>query len=196
MFYDLKNFPFLKCLVDNVELYSNEYLALRDSSMYMKEFLDCPPERTPDETPSHLTYWALENGLKPEQTGYDLRNGEWTAFPIYKDGFPVKWYDACSAIPKTYDKVLKIPGIYFAAYFRLAPGAGTKDHSHTQSHLVFHLLLEDLKDGVSVMRCGNEERILAKKGDWCLFDYSVRHSSDNFAKSDRVNLAIDFRITK
>lgn len=191
MFYTLDKYPQLVELVNQVDLISEEYLRLKNTSDLLEGFHHYPPDTPLEKTNTHIEYWIRENGIHPEQTGYEARNGEWVAFPIYKTGFPIKWYEVEKTFPLTYPKIVKIPGINFSAFFRIAPNSGSNEHTHTRSNLIFHLCLFDL-DGDSVMRCGKEEKILSKKGDWCLFDYSIAHSSFNYSKKDRINLIIDF----
>ncbi len=191
MFYDLKDFPFLQNLVDNVDKVGEELLHLKNNSTFMERFYDYPPSTPIEEVTTHVDYWVRESGIHPDQIGYEARNGEWVAFALYKTGFPIKWFDVNKEFPFTIQEILKVPNVNFSAFFRIAPSAGSNEHSHNKANLIFHLTLYDL-DGESVMRCNGEEKILSKKGDWCIFDYSKPHSSFNFSKTDRINLIIDF----
>lgn len=191
MFYNLDSFPFLKTLVDNVDIVGKELMDLKNSSNLLDKFFDYPPDTPLSETTSHVDYWIREGGFHPDQIGYEARNGEWVAFALYKVGFPIKWMDVEKLFPFTYQQIIKVPNANFAAFFRIAPNSGSNEHQHNKANLIFHLCLFDL-DADSVMRCDGEEKILRKKGDWCIFDYSKPHSSFNYSSGDRINLVIDF----
>lgn len=186
MFYDIEEFPFLKKLVLNTKELADE-LEWQMQQPFMAGFIS----PTVPDLNSHTEHWIRENGLESSQTGYDSRNGSWGSFPLYKKGFPIKWYNVNETFPKTINSVLAIPGLNFSAFFKIAPGSGTKEHAHQNSNLIFHLCLTDVK-GKSVINCNGEEKILSKKGDWCIFDYSLPHSSLNSGNNSRINLVIDF----
>lgn len=191
MFYDIKQFSFLETIRDNFEIVLNEFKKNYKVTPLMDHFAFHPQELPLHNKTKEIENWVYENGFHPEQTGYDARNGEWTAFPLFKKDEPINWYDVKKSFPETFQLVKDIPNLNLAAFFRLAPGSGTKNHHHTQRNLIFHLCMTDL-DGESIMNCNGDSRKLNKKGDWCLFDYSKEHSSFNFSDKERINLAIDF----
>jgi hypothetical protein len=195
MFYDINQFPFLIELKNNVDVIINEFNQQYKSTTLLSEFANYPMEKPLNERTKQIENWVLENGFHPEQTGYDARNGEWTAFPLLKKNEVIDWYEAPKSFPKTFNLIKDIPNLNLAAFFRLASDAGTKEHKHTQKNLIFHLCLTDL-DGESKMNCNGQTFILKKKGDFCLFDYSQPHSSFNYAVNERINLAIDFTPAK
>lgn len=187
MFYEIENFPFLKNMVNNVDLFAEEFLRQKGQP-FISDFLNAPlPELN-----SHSQYWIKENGIDSSQIGYDARDGSWSSFPLYKKGFPIKWYEVEKAFPLISEGISKVPDLNFSAFFRLAPGSGTKEHRHAAANLIFHLCLSDV-DGESVLACDGKEKIISKKGDYALFDYSKPHSSFNSGKTDRINLIVDFR---
>jgi hypothetical protein len=186
MFYDIEKFPFLKEIVRNADELADEFFSQMQLP-FMADFISAP---LPGLN-SHTEHWIRENGLESTQTGYDTRDGSWASLPVYKKGFPIKWYDVDTAFPKIISSVLSVPGVNFAAFFKITPGSGTKEHAHQESNLIFHLCLSDV-GGESVMNCNGHEKIISKKGDWCIFDYSLPHSSFNHGKNDRINLVIDF----
>jgi len=191
MFYDIKDFPFLQEIVANTDQIQREFLTLHKTSTFLDEFYSFPVDIPGNERTRHVEYWVRDNGFHPDQVGYDSRDGEWMALTIFKNGFPIKWYNVEEKFPTAYRQVMKVPQVNFSAFFRLAGEAGTKEHTHTNRNLIFHLCLFDL-NGESVMNCDGDQRILKKKGDWCIFDYSKPHSSFNYSKDDRVNLIVDF----
>jgi len=191
MFYSISEFPFLSPAVERMTQLRDELLTVGRETNLLDGFYNCTADIMERTESRHIQYWSKDNGFHPEQVGYDARNGEWTAIPLYKHGFPIRWYDAPSAFPVAYDLMKAVPQVNFSAFFRLAPGAGTREHVHTNRNLIFHLCLFDL-DGESVMHCNGEERILKKAGDYCLFDYSKPHWSHNSSGSDRINFIIDF----
>lgn len=186
MFYDIKKFPFLKELVDNVDLFADEFSRQKEQA-FISDFLNAPlPELN-----SHSQYWIKENGIDSSQIGYDARDGSWSSFPLYKKGFPIKWYNVEETFPLIHQRIKNVPKLNFSAFFRLAPDSGTKEHQHTASNFIFHLCLFDV-DGESVLTCDGKEKVIRKKGDYALFDYAKPHSSFNFGKTDRINLIVDF----
>lgn len=191
MFYELKDFPFLQNLVDNVDKVTAELNNLRANNTVLDKFFDYPPDTPLTETTSHVEYWIKESGIHPDQIGYEARKGEWVAFPLYKKGFPIKWLNMQEAFPFTMSQIMETPGVNFSALFRIAPNSGSNEHAHSQSNFIFHLCLYDL-DNDSEMICDGKKKILRKKGDWCIFNYSKPHSSFNYSTKDRVNLIIDF----
>jgi aspartyl/asparaginyl beta-hydroxylase (cupin superfamily) len=186
MFYDIKDFPFLENIVANTDLLALE-LESKMNLPFMANFF----ATTLPDLNSHTEHWIRENGLEAEQAGYDARNGSWASFPLYKKGFPIKWYDVNTEFPETISLINSIPKVNFAAFFKITPGSGTQEHVHLESNLIFHLCLSDV-GGESVITCNGKNKIIKQKGDFCLFDYSLPHSSFNYGKKDRINLIIDF----
>lgn len=186
MFYDIRLFPFLESIVSNVDAIAHEF-ELRKNEPFMADFVNAPLP----ELKSHTEHWIKESGIDAANTGYDARDGSWSSFPLYKKGFPIKWYDAENSFPVAFKHILNVPGVNFSSFFRLAPGSGTKEHAHKLSNLIFHLCLFDV-EGDSVLSCDGEDKIIKKKGDYAIFDYSKPHSSFNYGKNDRINFAIDF----
>jgi hypothetical protein len=188
MFLPIDKYPFLQKLKANTDVIAAEF-ASQQSAPFMENFL--APKIS--DLDSHTSYWVKEGGFDSSQIGYDARDGSWASFALYKKGFPIKICDVASCFPVTHRLLLEIPNLNFASFFKLAPSSGTKDHSHSESNLIFHLCLTDL-DGKSVLHCGNEEIVMSKKGDYCLFDYSIHHSSFNSSSRNRINLVVDFSI--
>lgn len=190
MFYDIEKFSFLKEIIRNTDMLVDELESQRHEPFMANFFSPTLPDLN-----SHTQHWIRENALESEQIGYDTRDGSWASFPLYKKGFPIKWYDAESSFPKTLKSILSVPEVNFSAFFRITPGSGTKEHAHKESNLIFHLCLSDV-EGESIINCNGVEKSLSRKGDHCLFDYSLPHSSTNKGKKDRINLIIDFKNPK
>jgi aspartyl/asparaginyl beta-hydroxylase (cupin superfamily) len=186
MFYPIDKFPFLEQIRRNVDAIAMEFEAQMKTPLLHNFMHSEEPE-----IHAHSDYWIKEGGFSSGQIGYDARDGSWGSFPLYKKGFPIKWYDVEKTFPKTFANVMTVPNVNFSAFFKIAPGAGTKEHKHAQQNLIFHLCLFDI-EGHSVLTCNGEEKVLSKKGDCAVFDYSKAHSSFNFAKQTRINLIIDF----
>lgn len=186
MFYDIKNFPFLQEIIKETELITEEFKKQQTNPLLGDFILNDYPKGC-----SHIDYYAIEQEIAPNNLGFDFRNESWGAFPLYKNGFEIKWYSVNETFPIALKNILKVPNSYFSAFVKLASKKGIKDHKHFQRHLVFHLCLVDL-DGYSEIYCGNEKRILKNQGDWVIFDSSVSHSSFNFSNTNRVNFVIDF----
>lgn len=188
MFYDINNYPFLKPIQDNIDVIVDEFNAQKKKEL-MQDFLNS----TIPEIKSHTQYWIKEGGFDETQIGYDARDGSWASFPLFKKGFPIKWYNVNESFPETIKLIESVPNVNFASFFRLGPNSGAKRHQHLQSNLIFHLCLTDLNND-SELECNGEKKIFRKKGDWCLFNYSLPHSSFNFATENRINLVIDFTV--
>ncbi len=192
MFYDPSKLDFLRLLTENVDVISEEFIWAKDKIAELKKFMN-------DENPelfSHVDHWTIETGIHSDILGYDSRNGAWGAFPLFKVGFPIKWYDVEDYFPKTLALIENVPDVFFSSLVRLGPQSGTKKHRHSIPHLVFHLSLLDHDNGGSYITCGEEKIDFSKKGDFCLFDYRVEHSSFNHSDVDRVNLVVDFPISQ
>lgn len=193
MFYDLSEFPFLKKILENRDIIQKEFELNYAHPILMKHFANAPKEYPFYEEAEAINKWVTENNIHPAQKGYDSRIGEWTAFPLYKRNYEIKWYNPKKEFPNTLKLLQDIPKINLAGFFRIKPNSGTKEHAHSQKHFIFHLCLTDLI-GESEIICEGERKVLCKKGDWCLFDYSKLHSSFNFSSNDRINFIIDFEI--
>ncbi len=74
----------------------------------------------------------------------------------------------------------------------MSPKTSLIAHTHTRNHLIFHLLLNDLKNGECVLTCSDETTILKNKGDSALFDYSLLHGSENNSETERIHFIVDF----
>jgi len=186
MFYNPLDFPFLARIIDNKQAIINEFTAKIKSDL-LHNFLQ-------DEVPilhSHTEYWIKEGGFDSETIGYDSRIGTFGSFPLFKKGFPIKWCDIESEFPVMLSHIKSVPKVNFSALSRLGINSGLDEHVHCNKNLIFHLCLTDVQ-GISILRCNGKERVLSRPGDYALFDYSLPHSSFNYGKSDRINLAIDF----
>jgi len=140
----------------------------------------------------YTEFWAKDNGFHPEQIGHDIRKGDYKTLTLFKQNYPNKLLLVEEIFPLTFSLLKSVPGLHFAAFFRMGPKSALTPHKHSRQHLIFHLLLHDLENGNSYIRCNNEEKCLSKKGDTALFDYSLLHSSENLCDSDRLNFIIDF----
>jgi hypothetical protein len=186
MFYKIEDFSFLIEICKQLKSIQAEFEAQRHNPILRDFYFDKNPV-----IHSHTEYWIKEGGFDADTVGYDSRIGTFGSLPLYKTGFPIKWFDVHSLFPSIIQHIIDVPNVNFAAFSRLGPNSGLDEHVHAQSNLIFHLCLTDT-EGHSVLRCNGEERILSKPGDYALFDYSLPHSSFNYGKADRVNLAIDF----
>ncbi len=190
MFLDPLKIPFLDELISNKELLFSEFENAKKSEQSLSEFLE-----TKDPTfPNHTKYWVLENYLDADQTGYDLRNGLWSAYPLFKKNFPISWYPVEKRFPLLTTLFKKNPAIEFACFMRLESLAETKPHVHSRQHLIFHLLMNDLDNDGCIFTCNGHVKLLRKKGEFLMFDYSLEHSTQNTASVDRINLVIDFKL--
>ena len=187
MYADYSKYPFLVNLINNVDVIAKEFEDAEQKFKYVSEFKN-------DKNPTiynHADYWIKENKFHPDNIGYEARDGVWAAFPVYKIGFPIEWYNVKEQFPNVHLLLKQIPNLYFSCFMRLDSMAKTTAHKHLMKNLIFHLLLHDL-DKPCVFNVNGEEKILQKKGDALLFNYSEEHSSINLASYTRINFTIDF----
>jgi aspartyl/asparaginyl beta-hydroxylase (cupin superfamily) len=187
MFYSIDNFIELKKITDNYLQIISELKKAGELEIVQK-FHTCKPGTPLSE---HIGYWARESSISPEQIGYAEDDVAIVALPLFKKGFKVHLFDVAQTFPFLYQLLEKIPGVNFAAFFRLAPGDEVLEHAHSMNNLILHLCLTDL-DGDAIITCNGEKRILRNAGDNCMFDYSKPHSSINHSSIERINLVIDF----
>jgi hypothetical protein len=187
MFLDENEFPFLNDIKQNVSIISGEFFEALKKYEEVKYFYD-------SDNPTiynHVLYWIKENKFHPDDIGYEVRDGIWASFPVYKSGFPVNWYDVKAYFPETLRMLKHVPGLNFASFMRLDPDAKTTPHKHLMKNNIFHLLLNDL-DGSCEFQCDGAVKATAKTGDSLLFDYSKMHSSNNKSATTRIDFTIDF----
>jgi hypothetical protein len=188
MFYSINQFPFLESIRSRVDEIAVEFNEAKKELPQLSEFM---LSRKP-ELYSHTDYWTKETGITEDKIGYDARNGTWGAFPIFKEGFPIKWYSVNDFFPTTIKLIESVPDVYFSSFMRLSPGSKAAPHQHQLSHLIFHLALFDNKIGSS-LTCGDSTIHFRNKGDYAIFDYRNIHSSENYGLEERIHLTIDFR---
>lgn len=187
MFYEAKNIPELKYIIENHPRIIQE-LKNAENLEIIQKFYTCKPG-TP--LSDHIAYWAKESSISPEQIGYTEDDVAIVALPLFKKGFKVHLFDVAQTFPFLFPLLEKIPGINFAAFFRLAPGEIVLEHAHSMNNHILHLCLTDL-NGDAIITCNGEKRVLRNIGDYCMFDYSKPHSSVNHSSIERINLVIDF----
>lgn len=190
MFYSIDNYTEIKNIVAEYKTIKEEFYSQKNNDLIQK-FLTCKPGTPLSE---HIGYWARESSISPEQIGYTEDDVAIVALPLFKKGFKIHFYNVAETFPKLMPMLEKIPGINFAAFFRLAPGEIVLEHAHSQKNLILHLCLTDL-DGDAIITCAGKKRKLRMSGDHCLFDYSQPHSSENLSTIERINLIIDFTPT-
>ncbi len=191
MFYNPLKLDFLLPIIQNVDIIAEEFISAKTK---IPELSQCMNDESPEIFP-HLDHWTRDTGIHAEILGYDSRNGTLGAFPLYKVGFPIKWCNVEDYFPQTLALLKDIPNLFFSSLVRLGTKSSIASHYHSIPHLVFHISLLDHKNGGSCITCGNEMVNFSKKGDYCLFDYRVEHSSFNHSDKDRINLLIDFPIS-
>lgn len=189
-FYTTKDFPIFEDIIAQVDLIRGEL----DNAMKHQEVhqLISSKEGEPKFLEGYSSYWVNDNGFSKEQIGYDIRDGEYFAMAIFKKGYPIKHLDTEQFFPNTNQLIQRVPNVYFSAFFRMNAHAILNAHTHTRRHLIFHLLTNDLVGGVCTITVNGEDRILSKKGDYVIFDYSLEHETHNDSDSDRYNFIIDF----
>lgn len=188
MFYDIADFPFLIPFVENVDLIHLELINSIKNNEKIKSIM------YPDHAGlEHYTdYWVKDNGFHTDQTGIDIRTGGYQPLAIFKKDFPIKHFEVNDLFPKTLDLLTKVPNLNFSAFFKMEAHSTLQAHSHSKKHLIFHLLLHDLKDGSCWLRAGSDTISICKKGEYLIFDYSLEHESKNNSAIDRINFVIDF----
>lgn len=186
MFYDIKQFPFLQTILDNIDIIIEEF----ENSTNIELLNDFKHNDYP-EINSHILYYAKDQSITLEDLGYDFRNESWGAFPLYKNGYEIKWYNVLEHFPKTLQLISNVPNTYFSAFVKLIKNNGILPHKHNDKNIIFHVCLYDL-DGYSELYCGEQKKVLKNKGDWAIFDTSIEHHSFNFSNTNRINFVVDF----
>lgn len=188
MFYDINKFPALKVIQDNCSVINQELTEAIERDDKVRLIMN------PDDIGvEHYTeFWAKENGFHRDQLGYDIRKGEYAAMAIFKKGFPIKHFNVEELFPRTTELLKTVENLEYSAIFKMYPKTKVDSHTHLRSHLIFHLLLNDLENGDYYLRCKDESKRIKSKGDYMIFDYSNEHESENSSDSDRYHLIIDF----
>lgn len=188
MFVDINKFPQLKIIQENCSIISQELAdaILKDDKV--RAILN-PID---SDLENYTDYWVKDNGFHEEQMGYDIRKGEYTTMAVFKKNYTIKHFDVNELFPKTMNLLRSIDNIHYSAFFKMYPKTKLDAHTHNRSHLIFHLLLNDLENGDFYLRCGNESKTLKNKGDYMIFDYSNEHESANNSDSERLHFIIDF----
>ncbi|MBA3981362.1 MAG: hypothetical protein C0462_12255 [Alcanivorax sp.] len=187
MFTDPNLYPSLRRLSEKVEVIAAEFRAAMAAHEQVRMAMQAGMVM---DFPSNQ--WAWDNGINRETVGYDLRDGGFSMLALYKRSEAGEVRNLEDAFPETLRLVSAIDNLHYVALTALLPGAHIRPHAHVRSHLVYHLLLNDLHGGTCEMRCAADARILRRAGDCVLFDYSHTHESTNRAASTRFNLMIDF----
>lgn len=187
-FYDIKEYPFLNTFISNIDIIAEELKTASSKNELIHSVLN----PTEDIIEHYTNYWVKDNGFHPDQIGYDIRKGEYTTLAIFKKEFSIKHFNAEELFPKTLHLLEKVNGLYYSGFFKMFPQAELGSHVHNRKHLIFHLLLNDLENGECYMTCGDQTRVMKRRGDHVLFDYSVAHESHNASGSSRVNFVVDF----
>jgi len=187
MFYDIERFPFLQDFINNAELVFNEWNKALNQSPALHKHIGLHTDLD-----AYTDYWVKDNGFHPNQIGYDIREGYYNTFAIFKKGYPIKNYDIPSLFPALSGMLNHIPNMHYAGFFRMEPLSELMPHTHSRKHLIFHVLLNDLENGACKMICNNKEKELRHRGDAVLFDYSASHATINASTTERINFVIDF----
>jgi hypothetical protein len=187
MFIDHKKFPFLEAVINNASEITEEYHKAAADPDLMRSFLS----QDPALGSHHVEYWIKDNNFHPENVGYEVRDGIWKAFPLFKIGFPINFYKVKEHFPVTVSCLKNIPCLNFVSFMRLDAGAKTMPHKHLMKNYIFHMLINDLK-GDCEFYTGNETKKLSRQGDALLFEVSEEHSSHNKSQISRIDLTIDF----
>ena len=139
MFIDYSRFDFLNSVVDNIDVISGEFKAVSKTDFF-KTFLyhEKPPIY------NHVEYWTRDNKLHPDDLGYDIPNGIWASFPLYKIGFPINWYNVKAHFPETLKLLKHTPGLNYVSFMRLDAGAIATAHKHLMKDYIFHVLMHDI----------------------------------------------------
>ena len=111
---NLQRYPYLQAFIDNVGLIADEYKAASSNLNELKYFFKN------DEMPTvynHFDYWVKESGFDTGDIGYDARGEKPVgAFPLFKKGFPINWYNVQEHFPLIYKMLMDVPGLHFAQF--------------------------------------------------------------------------------
>lgn len=186
MFIEHSEFNFLNIIINNIDIISEEFEAASKTE-FLSAFLN---EKNPTIY-NHVEYWIRDNKFHPDNIGYEVRDGVWASFPLYKIGFPINWYNPKEYFPRTLALLKATPALNYASFMRLDAGSLVTPHKHLMKNYIFHVLINDL-DGECEFSVENSRKSLKKKGDALLFDYSKEHSSVNKSSKSRITFTVDF----
>ncbi|MCK0536380.1 aspartyl/asparaginyl beta-hydroxylase domain-containing protein [Alcanivorax quisquiliarum] len=187
MFIDTETLPFLKNIANSSNDIYEELVSVLSKepeahkAIHGEMVMDFPSNQ-----------WAWESGINRERVGYDLRDGNFSMYAIYKKTGNEVTLDRTSLFPKTMSLLSSFDNPHYIAFNFLHPGSHLKPHSHIRKHYVYHLLLQNLTDGNCEMICGKERKYLKAAGDHLMFDYSQIHETFHRASNVRINLMVDF----
>ena len=185
MFLDPSHYPYLKHIIENADIISEELKAALQNNAQVKKGLFTNMEM---DYPSNQ--WTWDNAINSAAIGYDLREGSYTMLSLYKTGHNLEI--AQEAFPKTLKLLEDVVGIEYACISALSPGAHLALHTHNRQRYIFHLLLNNLKGGHTEIICNGKHHEMKLAGDTVIFDYSLPHESSNCAENIRFNLMVDF----
>jgi hypothetical protein len=186
MFERIENYPYLKTVHDNLGVINGEFRAFLSANHISLDDNDMGDH--------YSGWWSRDNGLSREQVGYNIKtSGAYSSISIFKKGYPIKTFDANKCFGKSIQIINEIPNVHYAGFFTMTPGTSLDTHTHTRRHLIYHLLLDDLRDGECHLTCQNESKYISNKGDEVLFDYSLPHGSTNRSSSNRSDFVVDFK---
>lgn len=188
MFCDPDRHDYLINISRSHDVIKREFDKVVASSPYIHGIV----HREKDYLDHFIDGWVMDNGFHAEQIGYDIRDGAYTGFAIFKDGEVHPGIDFSEHFVETLKLARGVPGLRFSAFVVMAPGAVLKAHSHKRRHYIYHTLLGNLDGQGCEMTCGNEVAVLKDAGDRVLFDYSIPHGSVNHASVPRINFLVDF----
>jgi aspartyl/asparaginyl beta-hydroxylase (cupin superfamily) len=187
MFIDVSRYSFLREISENVSLISDELRRAVSSQPHVRDIIKVEMAM---DFPSNQ--WTWDNGINSAAFGYDLRDGGYSMLAVYKKEHVITAMDTHAVFRETLKLLAGVKGLHYAAFSALSPGAHLGLHTHSRSHFIYHILLNDLIEGECKMICDGHAKILKKTGDTALFDYSLPHETYNYASNTRMNLMIDF----
>lgn len=185
MFVEVEHYPFLQRIVAGAGDVCAEVAVALAASSAVSSVLGA---RMTLDYPSNQ--WTWDNGINTAAIGYDLREGSYSMLTLCKPGHVLA--DVERHFPRTLALLAGVPGLHFAAFSALEPGAHLGLHAHSRRHLIFHMLLNDLEGGDCEIICDGHVKRLARAGDTALFDYSLPHETFSHAGNVRINLMVDF----
>lgn len=132
-------------------------------------------------------YLSNEHLAEPWHEEY-LHKGDWHVLKMILRGKEI--IDPRMHMPKTFELIKQVPGVFIAGVSIMKGGAHIKPHvGYTTEVFRSHLCL--IGDGQASLNVGGEVYHWSE-GEMVVFDDTVRHSAHNPSPLDRVVLIVDF----
>lgn len=197
-YYNSEQFPQLQEIISNYEIIREEFMNLniplmevdRENKHYDEIIMEILQQVSVGKPYGWVKGWGVEGGndkwLQLGLYSYDNNVNELLLIPFFS-----------KKMPKTFEMIKKIKGLYICALVNLKPRSILTRHSHPyieeQSLLQLHLpIVTAKKDNYNYINCNGEFKQHIE-GVPIIFDGSLDHFALNESDEDRIILYIEFK---